>query len=98
MSSKEFNVKDQQAVTKNMQQIKKDTKYKYIRREFRPLAGYFVLYVILFIGIVTILKPQDYDHLIERVFWGLITFSIAINTRRHWPAMKALLIARSRGR
>ncbi len=73
----------------------KDQQVKYARREFKPLAGYFVLYSILFIGIIALLRPADYDHLIGRIFWGLITFSVAINIRRHWPAMRALLTARN---
>ncbi len=67
------------------------------RRKVRPMAGYFVLNIILLLGIVTLLKAQDYDSLIERLFWALITVGIAINTRRHWPAMKALLDAKRGG-
>lgn len=73
-------------------------KKTYVRREFRPMAGYFLLWVIIFIGIIIILKPADYDSLAERILWGFITFYVAISIRRHWPAMKALLDAKNGGR
>ena len=71
-----------------------DSQTRYIRRPFKPMAGYFLLYLILFAGVITLLKPTDYDSLAERIFWGLITFSLVINIRRHWPAMIALLASR----
>lgn len=74
--------------------MNKNAHSTHVRSKFRPMAGYFLLYTILFAGIIIVLKPSDYDSLPERIFWGLLTFSIVINIRRHWPAMKALLNSR----
>lgn len=61
---------------------------------FRPLAGFWLLYFLAFIGIVTTLDGRDYDTLPERIFWAVITLGLIIGIQKHWPAMRQLIVNR----
>lgn len=67
------------------------------KREFKPQAGFFFLYLIVFVCIVAVLGPKDYDSVLERAFWLLITVGIFWNLQRHWPAAHVLLSRLKRG-
>lgn len=64
-------------------------------RAFRPMAGFFLLYFIAFIGLVITLDGNDYNTLLERVFWAVIFIGLIVGIQRHWPAMRQLILNRS---
>ena len=61
---------------------------------FKPMAGFFLLYSIALLGLVFTLDGGDYDSLLERAFWVVITIGLAVGIHRHWPAMRQLLFNR----
>lgn len=61
---------------------------------FKPMAGFFLLYTIAMLGLIFTLDGSDYDTLIERIFWVVITIGLAVGIRRHWPAMRQLIANR----
>jgi uncharacterized membrane protein len=61
---------------------------------FRPMAGFFLLYSVAFLGLVFTLDGNDYNTLLERVFWAVIFVGLIVGIQRHWPAMRQLIITR----
>ena len=63
-------------------------------RAFKPMAGFFLLYSVAFIGLVFTLDGNDYNTLLERIFWAVIFIGLIVGIQRHWPAMRQLIINR----
>ncbi len=61
-------------------------------RAFKPMAGFFLLYFVAFIGLVVTLDGNDYNTLLERVFWAVIFIGLIVGIQRHWPAMGQLIV------
>ena len=73
------------------EQASKNVKTVRRQRVFRPMAGFWLLHVAAFIFMIIVLKPSEYDTLLERAFWGFIAFNLSLGIIRHWPAVQALL-------
>ena len=63
-------------------------------KAFRPMAGFFLLYSVAFVGLVVTLDGNDYNRLFERVFWAVIFIGLIVGIQRHWPAMRQLIANR----